>query len=284
MLKTNSHTHLCDLCGYHLHPLLPKENPGGWLRCSRKVCALLQRSHFHPEKPLPITFEDKLEPNSLWDRIKETFTNRLDDKERWKTLYLPETPGLLLDIGTGDIHPVLNAAARGWNTHIIHTNSLLIEKYNQSNQIQISHTPPIWEKYASSPFDAIIIRWYLEQVPYPSQLLRSAWNSLIPGGRLIIFAWNASSYGHELYGKNWLPLHIPQFKYIFTASSLRQCLYAAGIKCRYNLFCSSAGQLPQSNPPAINQDVHELHKKIAHILKEEPMSGEALILTCNKHK
>lgn len=222
---------------------------------------------------------------SFWDKLKEPFDSELSAKnkarENWEKLFLPNNPGRLLDIGAGDLRWSKKAMDQGWTVESIHSNPTICEEWRKRN-LNIQSGKPQWEDYSDETFDAVVVRWVLEAEKTPSALIENAWRVLKPNGRLILIAWNNSSYGYELYTEQWLPLCIGQYQHIFSPGSLRQCAIQAGVNKKIILFSSVAGQLPQSNPPAPETDLNELRKKALRLFSEEPLSGEALILIGTK--
>lgn len=288
MKKNSSPSSHCPLCGYAQLPLCADAGvQEEWVRCSRKLCGHIQRSRQIPsEYAAPVFLDYDPAPTSLWQRLKGTFESSLafdaKDREHWEGLYLPDQPGHLLDIGAGDLRWVEKATTHGWTTESVHSNLLSVKSW-QPKGLTITYGTPQWDSYPMDAFDAVLLRWALEQYSDPVDFLKKAWRVLKPGGRLVIIAWNSSSLGRELYGNKWLPLCIPQHFHIFSPGSLHKCFRLAGINEKFVFFSSFAGQLPQAfQVDPSTEDQGELRKKASKLLKETPLCGEALVLACNK--
>jgi len=66
--------------------------------------------------------------------------------------------------------------------------------------------------------------------------------------------------------------------------SLHRCVSSAGIHEKLTLFSTSTGQLPQAFPIEPFHSQNDMEKTVQKRLKEAPLSGEALVLICQKTK
>lgn len=290
MKKDNTPAHKCSVCGYALQPFHPEELLS-WQRCSRKLCGHIQRepatAGVNSEAPLFTDMAPAPALASLWEKLRETFDSGSQsdskDRELWERLYLPETPGNLLELGAGDPSRIMKATELGWNAEAWHLSSKALQEW-QNKGLKLKSGEPDWNSFLPESFDAVVIRWALEQSHDPIALLRNAWRILKPSGRLVIIAWNSHSLGYELYGTRWLPLSIPQHRQIYSPGSLRRSMALAEIGIKFALFTSFAGQLPQSLPAQPQSEVEALRQKALKQLREDSLCGEALVLVCEKQK
>ncbi|MBQ7589572.1 MAG: methyltransferase domain-containing protein [Verrucomicrobia bacterium] len=286
--RNNTPFSKCPLCGYALQPLHSEESKN-YFHCSRKICGhiVLKQKEQDRNREAFSDFPDyRQSSTSLWDKIKDSFWNATEESKTrkfWEELFLPETPGTLLEIGYGDLSWVLQACQRGWITESIHPNPASAEEY-ENKGIRVQQGIPEWSNYTDESFDAVVIRWALEEIDNPVFYLNQAWKKLKQGGRLVLIAWNENSLGHELYGSKWLPLHVPQYRQIFSMGSLHRCVSSAGIHEKLTLFSTSTGQLPQAFPIEPFHSQNDMEKTVQKRLKEAPLSGEALVLICQKTK
>ena len=290
MKKDNATAHKCSVCGYALQPFHPEE-PLSWQRCSRKLCGHIQRepapAGTNSESPLFTDMAPAPAPASLWEKLRDTFDSASQsdskDRELWDRLYLPETPGTLLELGSGDPARIMKATALGWTAESWHLSSRAPQQW-QDKGLKLKSGEPDWNSCSPESFDAVVIRWALEQSADPIALLRNAWRILKPSGRLVIIAWNSHSLGNELYGARWMPLSIGQHRQLYSPGSLRRSVALAEIGVKFVLFTSFAGQLPQSLPAQPQSEMDTLRQKALKQLREDPLCGEALVLISEKQK
>jgi len=289
--KDNAPACKCSVCGYALQPFHPEE-PLGWERCSRKLCGHIQREPAvddgaSPEAPLFTDMAPAPASASLWGKLRETFDSGSQsdakDREFWERLYLPETPGNLLELGAGDPSRIMKAIELGWKAEAWHLSAKALQEW-QDKELNLKLGEPDWNSYTPESFDAVVIRWALEQSADPIALLKNAWRILKPSGRLVIIAWNSRSLGYELYEARWMPLSIPQHRQIYSPGSLRRSMALAEIRVKFALFASFAGQLPQATSAQPQPEVETLRRKALKQLREDPLCGEALVLVCEKQK
>jgi 2-polyprenyl-3-methyl-5-hydroxy-6-metoxy-1,4-benzoquinol methylase len=77
-------------------------------------------------------------------------------------------------------------------------------------------------------FDVITMWQSLEHVHEPLQILREAFQLLVPGGKLIVACPNADSWPFRQFGANWFGLDLPRHLTHFTPSTLKTMLTASG--------------------------------------------------------
>lgn len=226
-------------------------------------------------------------PASLWGKLRDTFDSASQsdskDRELWDRLYLPATPGTLLELGAGDPSRVMKVTALGWKAESWHLSSEALQPWRDKG-LKLKSGEPVWNSYSPESFDAVVIRWALEQSADPIAQLRNAWKILKPSGRLVVIAWNSHSLGNELYGARWMPLSISQHRRLYSPGSLRRTAALAEIGIKFVLFTSFAGQLPQSHPAQPQSEMDALRQKALKQLREDPLCGEALVLVSEKQK
>ncbi|MDI9401053.1 MAG: methyltransferase domain-containing protein [Verrucomicrobiota bacterium] len=288
MKQDNPPAQKCSVCGYALQPLHP-EAPGQWQRCSRKLCGHIQREPIatdSSDSPLFTDVAPAPAANSLWGKIRGSFENKTQsaskDRELWERLYLPETPGKLLELGAGDPSAILNLTRLGWQQiEAWHLCPQAPQEW-QEKGVSLKSGEPDLSSYPAESFDAVVLRWALEQSPEPLTLLKNAWRLLKPSGRFVLIAWNSNSLGCELFAAQWLPFTIAPHRRLYSPGSLRQSLALAKVQRKFALFTSFAGQLPQSQPPQPETETEALRQKALKQLEQDPLCGEALVLVADK--
>ncbi len=76
----------------------------------------------------------------------------------------------------------------------------------------------------SEKFDVITMWHSLEHVHWPRQVLRAAFDLLVPGGKLILAVPNIDSLPFRWFGTSWYGLDLPRHLTHFTPRSLRLML------------------------------------------------------------
>ncbi|MGI0134289.1 MAG: class I SAM-dependent methyltransferase, partial [Candidatus Micrarchaeaceae archaeon] len=137
-------------------------------------------------------------------------------------MYLPERlGGRLLDVGCGSGDTIDEMQRRGWNCEGIDFDpetARIAQERGFSVYVGELHA----QRYPGDTFDAIVMSHVIEHVPDPLGLFEECRRILKPGGRLIVLTPNGSSWGHQVFGANWLYLDPPRHLHIFTFSSIRK--------------------------------------------------------------
>lgn len=136
--------------------------------------------------------------------------------------YLSAQPGgQLLDVGCGSGRMMKRMAELGWEVHGIDFDPKAVEvARNQGLDVRLGTLEE--QSFEDGSFDAIVMNHVIEHVPDPLGLLKSCKRVLKPGGRLVSATPNASSWGHQRYGRCWRGLEPPRHLHIFTPDAMKR--------------------------------------------------------------
>jgi 2-polyprenyl-3-methyl-5-hydroxy-6-metoxy-1,4-benzoquinol methylase len=79
-------------------------------------------------------------------------------------------------------------------------------------------------------FDVITMWHSLEHVHRPLDVLRAAFELLVPGGKLIVATPNLASVPYRVFRQNWFGLDLPRHLTHFTPATLGAIITAAGFR------------------------------------------------------
>lgn len=143
---------------------------------------------------------------------------------------LPMPPGRLLDFGCGSGAFLARMADRGW-----HVTGL------DASPDAVNCVKSIWNLPAfvgSLPhpdlepgsFDAITMWHSLEHVHEPLDVLRAAFQLLVPGGMLLVACPNIDGLPAKWFGPDWFGLDLPRHLTHFDRQTLAEMLTVAGFR------------------------------------------------------
>jgi 2-polyprenyl-3-methyl-5-hydroxy-6-metoxy-1,4-benzoquinol methylase len=145
-------------------------------------------------------------------------------------LWLPwKSNGKVLEVGCGNGERLALLRSLGWKT-------LGIESDPKSAQIARAHglniiNKPFIKGLASEEsMDAILLSHVIEHLPDPEAAVKECFRLLKPGGILIILTPNTQSFGHLIFGRNWLHLDPPRHLNLFNTQNINQLLKKAGFE------------------------------------------------------
>jgi SAM-dependent methyltransferase len=135
--------------------------------------------------------------------------------------------GRVLDVGCGNGDLLFRLKQLGWEVMGIETDPLAAETARGrgitvgSEPLEKSGLPENWA-------DVVIMNHVLEHLYEPVSALRECRRILKADGTLTLYTPNALSLGHEVFGPYWRALDAPRHLQIFSPSTLRAALAAAG--------------------------------------------------------
>ena len=136
----------------------------------------------------------------------------------------------LLDIGCGDGSFLLTMQKLGWEVEGIDTDPNVVTNLRTNLGLKVALGTLGEAHLNKGSFDVVTLSHVIEHVRDPIKLLRESRSYLRPGGTLILMTPNASSWGHQIYGKNWRGLEPPRHFILFTKKTLEQCTLQAGFQ------------------------------------------------------
>lgn len=220
-------------------------------------------------------------------------------EERKKLLRLfADQPGRgdLLEVGCGGGDRLQTFAALGWKVTGQEIDPVAAARASSRAGVEV-HVGPIRELAARGrSFDAIVMNHVIEHVLDPAALLATCRTMLRPRGKLVSVTPNARSWGHRIFGANWMPLDPPRHIVLFTSSGLREAAREAGFaapevftSCA-NAQASALGSLEiesrgcyrMNGQPTWRSEVLSLVAQVRAIaaFRADPDSGDELVLRC----
>lgn len=140
---------------------------------------------------------------------------------------LPAGGGRVLDVGCGNGGFLMLAQQAGWQVEGLDFDAGAVQAA-RSRGLEVHHGGiEVLGKY-SACFDVITLCHVIEHVHDPVATLRRLHALLKPGGVLWLDTPNLSSLGAVRFGPHWRDLDPPRHLVLFTPSSLKKSLVAAG--------------------------------------------------------
>jgi SAM-dependent methyltransferase len=178
-------------------------------------------------------------------------------------------PGRLLDFGCGGGSFLGEMAARGWTATGLDVSPEVVRTVRQQLGLDaLAGSLPHPDLFPGS-FDVITMWQSLEHVHRPLEVLRSAYDLLVPGGKLVVAVPNFNSLGSEWFGENWFGLDLPRHLTHFTPRTLTEMLETGGFRVTDVRGWSHADWLRSSAAQAIAAGEKSL---ATSLLKLKPVS------------
>lgn len=157
----------------------------------------------------------------------------------FSVFYLPaQAQGHLLDIGCGTGTMLKRMADLGWQVQGLDFAPKAVEvARSQGLNVRLGSLEE--QCFDDESFDAVVMSHVIEHVVDPHALLANCKRILKPGGQLISITPNASSWGHQLYLRNWSNLDPPRHLHIFTPEAMEQIAKDVGFR-QYEVITSVA--------------------------------------------
>lgn len=157
-------------------------------------------------------------------RLHPDLASRVD----LQAFYMAPAPGSrFLEIGCGNGDHLATMREFGWQVQGIDADPGAVEAAQRRGlPVRCGTIQQLGLPAAS--FDAIGMCHVIEHVDDPAELLRACRELLAPGGRLVLVTPNIASFGHARYGRHWLALDPPRHLRLYTCTSLRATVRAAG--------------------------------------------------------
>src|ERR1019366_9456827 len=144
--------------------------------------------------------------------------------------HLPRLQGRnekMLDIGCGDGTFLKRAAQIGWEVTGVDPDAKAAANLSDFNVLQGS-LPNIPLPNAS--FDFITLSHVIEHLHDPAAALKEIHRLLKPGGKVWIATPNIESFGHRLFGRNWIGIQSPTHLVLFNRHALLTVLASTGFQ------------------------------------------------------
>lgn len=137
--------------------------------------------------------------------------------------------GRIVDVGCGRGDFLFGMKELGWDVQGIETDPIaaaIAVKRGISVELRPLEKACIPDNWA----DAVTMNHVIEHFYDPVSSLRACHRILKKGGRLAFYTPNSLSLGHVVFGREWRGLEPPRHLYIFSPSTIRFALFAAGFR------------------------------------------------------
>jgi len=138
-------------------------------------------------------------------------------------------PGRLMDVGCGSGSTVALAAQLGWQAQGIEMDGAAVRS---ARAFGLLVEQGGYERLSAHPgaFDCVVCSHVIEHVYHPCTMIRLMWESLRPGGVLLLATPNALSDLHQHFGADWRGLEAPRHLVLFTEDRLSRLLQVQGFE------------------------------------------------------
>ncbi|WP_430406610.1 class I SAM-dependent methyltransferase [Fluviicola sp.] len=142
------------------------------------------------------------------------------NKFDFKVLYLNAVPkGRILDFGCGNGSLLDNLSVLGWECYGLDFDSKAVD-FCKEKGLNVNLGDISSQDYPDNFFDAITINHVIEHVHEVDDLIKSCYQKLKKGGRLIIATPNTKNWQRGLYKRNWFQLDPPRHLHLFNPNNL----------------------------------------------------------------
>jgi SAM-dependent methyltransferase len=142
----------------------------------------------------------------------------------------PHGNGRLLDFGCGAGTFLQRMKDLGWQETGIDISANTVARLRSELGLRVLAGSLPHPALEPQSFEIITMWQSLEHVHQPRQVLRAAWQLLVPGGRLLVAVPNIDSLPYRLFGPCWYGLDLPRHLTHFTPMTLALMLERTGFR------------------------------------------------------
>ena len=139
-------------------------------------------------------------------------------------------PGRLLDFGCGGGAFLKRMADRGWQVTGLDASVGAGRAVQEELGLKVLTGTLPHSDLRPCSFDVVTMWQSLEHVHRPLNVLRHAYQLLVPGGKLIVATPNIESLPYYWFGSAWFGLDLPRHLTHFTPQTLRTMIETAGFR------------------------------------------------------
>lgn len=222
--------------------------PGQWNlhRCRDRGCGLYWLNPMPLAEDISIAYEgyythagadeNEVPAGGRWKqlfrrlhRIAMDLTSTTQARRSALDLYLGAVrPGRVLEVGSGAGGQLLRLKKMGWEVEGQDIDPEAGARSLEGRGIRVHHGPLVELRLAEGGYDAIVMNHVIEHATDPAALLGECHRLLAREGQLIVVTPNTASFGHRLFGADWLPLDPPRHLFLFSARNLPVLARQAG--------------------------------------------------------
>lgn len=177
-------------------------------------------------------------------------------------LWLSGPTGKLLDLGCGSGRFLKQMERYGWAGQGVEFDGGGVEAARNIG-LEVFHGKVEDAGLPQGSFEAISLIHVIEHLIDPAATLKTLFDLLLPGGRLLIATPNVASLGHGIFREAWRELDPPRHLYLFSPESLIKTVEMAGFRVKFF-------RTPSRTARAIWRESREIAAK-----KQNPGSGNA---------
>ena len=155
-----------------------------------------------------------------------------------------QTPGRLLDVGSGRGDLGLVAAELGWDVTGLEP-AVGAAEAARGRGVR-TEVGTLDDAELEPPYDVVVFQHSLEHVANPLAALERAHGLLVPGGTVLVTVPNFGSWQARRFRDAWFHLDLPRHRSHFTEEGLRSVLIHAGFGNVRRATSTSADGLPMS--------------------------------------
>jgi 2-polyprenyl-3-methyl-5-hydroxy-6-metoxy-1,4-benzoquinol methylase len=235
----------CPLCGERDEKLLfeaTDANPGDRvaLRFAVVQCRKCELTYTNPRpglKSIGNFYPADYRPHRRPRKIEEV--NRPSSPmAHWTGRAVPERDGSLpwlgqgrlLDFGCGGGSYLQRMADQGWQVTGLDAAVGAVQHIRQELGLKALVGSLPHPELQPASFDVVTMWHSIEHVHAPLEILREAYQLLVPGGKLIVACPNIDSWAFRVFGQNWFGLDVPRHLTHFTPTTMNTMLLAAGFQ------------------------------------------------------
>jgi 2-polyprenyl-3-methyl-5-hydroxy-6-metoxy-1,4-benzoquinol methylase len=221
-------------------------------------------------QPPDYSFDYFTSTHNYYER-KEEFLALFD--ELLESIEAYETPGQLLDVGTGSGLLLVAARRRKWSVAGVEISPEAAARARDTNGLDVI-AGDVFAVPDRAVYDVVIFNHVVEHLVDPIENLRYGVERLRPGGLLVIGVPNFGSWMAQLRKAHWASLHPQEHYWQFTHESLLRAIEPLGLRLVH--FETTNYVLRRSlNPKEI---VYKLQSPVSAALGR----GEAMVLMLRK--
>lgn len=146
-------------------------------------------------------------------------------------LWLSGPTGKLLDVGCGSGRFLKQMERYGWSGRGVEFDEGGV-KAARNIGLEVFHGKVEHAGLPQGSFQAISMVHVIEHLIDPAATLKTLFDLLAPGGRLLIVTPNVASLGHAIFGESWRELDPPRHLYLFSPKSLIKTVETAGFRVK----------------------------------------------------
>jgi len=150
------------------------------------------------------------------------------ERERLERMYLGAGAGRrVLEIGCGDGSRLELLRRQGWQvTGQEVDEAAALRARAQGFEVLVGDVASI--DLGREPFDAVVMNHVVEHLLEPASVLEHCRRLLGAAGVLVVTTPNLDSYGHQVFGQDWVSLDPPRHLQLFGLEALRSLVAGAG--------------------------------------------------------